>query len=164
MGEPDVEISPIHIGLWLAFGLCLLLTGVGFAIERAAFGWSSMIAAAVLGLAILSQKLGFWQPSGIQLAGGRRLGRAPYQKAEALSAAEFLAQIAASIQQVREGADKQGWDVDWGPIEKSCATAEGAVDQKKPSQALTAYSEAMSRFVGECRRVLKAASDAGSES
>ena len=164
VGEPDIELTPIHVGLWLALGIFLMLAAVCFAIEKTLFGLGSLVAAGVCGLAVLFQKLGLWQPAGEQLRGGRRLGRAPYQKAEPLSTEEFLAQLAASMQQVREGAEKQGWDVAWGPVEQACSAAEAAADVRQTTEALKQYSQAMSHFVGECRRVLKAPHEAAGDS
>ncbi len=116
-GDSNDPITPAPVWAWVALGILLLLAGGLWALGHSVWGLLALAAAAVPGIFIFAIEAGVMRESGIQLTSGRRLGKAPYQKAMAMKPEPFRKHMLKVIEQGCEAAKEKNWSIDWTKIE-----------------------------------------------
>ena len=138
IGESSEPTPTAPVVIWTGLGVLLLLAGVLWALGNSRWALIVLALAAIPGAWILAVELGLNRRDGVRLSGGRRLGRAPYQKATAGDSAALLAMIEESVNQVTDDSRQLDWDVDWDQFESGFKAAATQYGSSQSPEALLA--------------------------
>ncbi len=157
VGESNEPQKPVHLGLWVALGVLLLVSGTLFAVGETMYAWIAIAAAMVPGLAILSQVLGLFREGGISLSSGRMLGKAPYTDTPAQSAAEFARHLLAFLGEARNTAKSKEWQVDWNELDTGLSRAKAEYEAEDTETAFDHLVAVSGQLAEACRQRAKQA-------
>ena len=163
IGESDEPASPVHIGLWIALGLLLLIAGTLFAVEDAPkYSWVALAASAIPGLAILAKLTGVFRDSGVSLSSGRRLGKGPYTETPVQSETEFAQHLISFLVESRDTAKAKEWDMDWTELDAEMEKALSRLTAGKSAEAYEHILAVSHMFAEVCRQRAKNAASSQS--
>lgn len=140
----------IHPAYWIVLGVSFL---AAVTMLVASHPIPALLAALVL---LVTLGLIGWQRfgprrGGVQLSGGRRLGKGPYTSTPSPPSREFLDKLAAIFRELREAAQERDWDVDWETFDSRGRQAERAAAGGDKSAAVREYARAISSIMEEFR-------------
>ena len=156
-GEDHQPATPVHVGLWIALGLLLLVGGALFAVNRTTYGWIASALSLIPGFAILSKKLGLFREGGVMLSGGRKLGKAPYTQTSTGDEQELAQRMSAFFTQARDTAHAKEWDLDWTALDALVLQMQSALEAGRAAESIS-HAIAISGMLAEtCRQRAKQA-------
>lgn len=141
---------PVHPVLWVLFGACLLAAAV-MAMTGAWLPAGVIAGFGLVCLGIIFVKSYDTGKQGISLTANQRLGRGPYTQTPIPSDGIFIGKLADIVQQLREAAAEQEWQVQWEPIDAKVRAAEQANQQDQQAECVRNYARAISRLMREFR-------------
>lgn len=153
------ETSPRTILFWIVFGFCLLLAGFFYAMGQPVWFWIMLAVAAVPGLGVLIDYLRTMDMGGVSLAGGRRLGRAPYSETAATPVADFAQEMTEALATSRKAAGTREWAIDWSPFDSLMSQVASLLAESEHVEALESVVDASELLVEQCRPFMRAAED-----
>jgi protein phosphatase len=163
IGESDEPVSPVHVGLWIALGLLLLVSGALFVVsETTTYGWIALAASAIPGLAILAKITGLFRDGGVSLSSGRRLGKAPYTDTPARSETEFAQHLISFLVEARDTAKSKEWDIIWAEMDAELQQALSKLTAGKSTESFPHILAVSEMFAEACRQRAKKATSSQS--
>jgi protein phosphatase len=146
--EPTVA-APVWA--WVILGILLLLAGGLWALGHSMWGLFALAAAALPGFFIVAVEAGLMRDTGIQLTSGRRLGKAPYQKAAAMKPEQFKDHILHVVEQGCDAAKEKNWEIDWSGIDKLKQQSAENVSAADPLFGLRPLLRILDTLTEHCR-------------
>ena len=117
-----------------------------------------LAAAAALVVALVQRYGGADRRSEIE---HRRFGRGPYVTCPCAPNADLLARLTDILQQLRDAVAKEGWTVDWAPVDGFLAQAASATQAGNLPDAAREYLHAITHLMAQLRQIRSASSDSG---
>jgi PPM family protein phosphatase len=128
---------PVHPLLWTLMG-AMGLAALGFlAMGQGIIAALAFLVALVAGIAALIQHFGGSQPA--WTAAGHRFGRGPYVETDCTPNEDLLAKWSVIVQELRDAAEHEKWNVDWSGFHPLLTRAESARAQSDHPAAAREY-------------------------
>ena len=89
--------------------------------------------------------------AGQEVTGGKRFGKAPYTRTNCAEGTQVTKQLAEVIHQLKDGAEKQQWKVDWSKLNALVGEAESASAAGDFSKAISSYGRSISFLMDQLR-------------
>lgn len=150
VGASRTEKKGAHPAVWIVTGVCLLaalgMAVMGSAIPALMAGLGGVVALAVG----LLQQFGASDRGGVQLIGERRLGKGPHTATHCPVNAEFVAQLAGTVEELRD-AIEQRTTLQLDEVEPLRQAALAEAQAKNLRQALRHNTQAIQWMMGQLR-------------
>ena len=156
----EKEQRKVHPALWAMLGACCLAAVGMLAAQNIPAAGLAGVGGLVF-LVIIFLKVFNDTGSGVMVGAGQRFGRGPYVRIASSASEEVVDELVDIIQQLRDAAVEQKWNVDWPHVDGLCNTAESAKSSGDLGNAVSNYSRAVSFMMEQLRTKGK---DKGSDS
>ena len=143
------QLRPVPPLLWTLMGL-LGLAAVGlFALRFVAAGLAGLVGCLIAAIVAMVIRQSESSP-GFQ-SDPRRFGRGPYTSCDCTPNAQSVARLARIVQQLRDAAANEDWDVDWSRFNVFGVQAAQAIEAADYTQAVRQHCAAINFMMGELR-------------
>ncbi len=141
------NVSPILLGLTGAsFLAAIAMALMGEPVAGGVAGAAGLVFVCMI-LIFLFREL----PGGVALAGGRKIGKGPYKTYGGQAAPALVDKLVYVIDQVREKADEDRWDMNWSRVNSCCDQAAAAVKDGNLAAAVREYARGIMFTMAELR-------------
>ncbi|MBN2577436.1 MAG: serine/threonine-protein phosphatase [Pirellulales bacterium] len=142
-------LRPVHPLLWTLLGATGLATLGFLAMGQWGVALGTLLVTALCGIAALVQRYGGGEPS---WAGDpQRFGRGPYVTADCTPNEDLLAKWSVIVQELRDAAEHEKWNVDWSGFHPLLAQAESARARKDYPAAAREYLHAINYMMQQLK-------------
>jgi len=140
----------VHPVLMVLPVVCLLAAAIFAIMPIWPLALAGLAGAAVSGGVAAWQKFGGGN-EGTALGGGRALGKGPYTKTSAKISKKTIDTLAGIVRELKEAAEQENWQVDWGTFRAKIQPAEQAFAANDMTAALSHYGKCVSFMMQELR-------------
>jgi PPM family protein phosphatase len=141
---------PIHPLIWTVLGALGLATLGFFAMGQGIIALATFALAAITGIVALVQRYG--GGSSTWGSDGRRFGRGPYVRIDCTPNEDLLAKWSTIVQELRDAAEHEKWNVDWAGFHPILSRAESARAKADCSTAAKEYLHAITFMMEQLKR------------
>jgi serine/threonine protein phosphatase PrpC len=141
---------PVHPLLWTLLGAMGLATLGFLTMGQWIFAGLTFLAAAGAGIAALVQRYGGGESA--WAGGGRRFGRSPYVDTDCTPNEDLLARWSTIVQELRDAAEHERWDIDWAGFRPILAHAESARAEADCFTSAREYLQAINYLMEQLKR------------
>lgn len=154
-----VSVPPVHPALWTVMGVSALAAAGMLALGLPLAALLALMVTAGTVVAIMMRRWGAAdRRARIE---SRRFGRGPYVTCDCSPNAELLGRLTGILNQLRDAAAREKWQVDWAGFERFTTQAASASQSGNMVEAAREYLHAISFLMAELRQPKSASSDSG---
>jgi len=146
----EKEERKVHPALWASLGAFVLAAVGMLAAQNIPAAGVAGVGALVL-LVIVLIKAFNESGSGVMVGAGQRFGRGPYVRIASAASEKVVDELIDIMQQLRDAAIEQKWNVDWEHVDSLCGSGDAAKSSGNLGRTVSNYARAVSFMMEQLR-------------